>query len=152
MTNAQTTETSLTVSRVIKAPREKVYDAFLDRDSLTKWYHPGPMQTKVHELEPKVGGAFRISMIATEGEMAGTHTCYGRFLELDPHDRIVHTWAWEGDGEAMSGTDSKVTLTFKDMEGGTEVTLVHAGLPNKEGVESHTHGWAGLLENLAAQF
>ncbi len=140
---------ALRISRVIQAPRERVYKAFLDRESLAKWYHPGTMTTEVHTLEPREGGAFRISMTATEGEMAGTHTCVGKFLELRPHERIVHTWMWEGPGEAMSGRNSKVTLTFREVKGGTEVTLLHEGLPHKESVASHTHGWTGLLENMA---
>jgi uncharacterized protein YndB with AHSA1/START domain len=152
MTNASTTETSLQVSRVINAPREKVYNAFLDRASLTKWYHPGAMTTKVHTLEPREGGAFRISMTATEGEMAGTHTCYGTFLELRPHERIVHSWIWEGPAEVNSGRDSKVTLLFKETGGRTEVTLRHDGLPHAQGVQNHLPGWTGILENLAHAF
>lgn len=150
MSNEQATDTSLRIRRVIRAPREKVYNAFLDRASLNRWYHPGPMTTEVHELEPREGGAFRISMVATEGEMAGTHTCAGRFLELRPNQRIVQTFAWEGEGAAMTGPDSRIIVTFEDAPGGgTEVTLVHEGLPGRESVESHTHGWTGTLENLA---
>ncbi len=148
----QTTETSLKVSRVIKAPREKVYNAFLDTEMLNKWYHPGPMRTEVHKLEPRKGGSFRLSMIADEGEMKGAHTAYGKFLELVPNEKIVHGWAWEGEEEAMSGTDSKVTVTLRDVAEGTEVTLLHEGLPHKESVESHTQGWVGCLENLASMF
>lgn len=152
MTKTQTTETSLQVSRVIKAPREKVYNAFLDSKMLAQWYHPGPMRTEVHKVEPQKGGDFRISMIADEGEMKGKHTAAGKFIELVPHEKIVHSWAWEGEEQAMSGTDSRVTVTLKEVAGGTEVTLLHEGLPHKQSVESHTQGWVGCLENLAAVF
>lgn len=152
MSNEQTTNTSLRVRRVIRASREKVYKAFLDRASLERWYHPGPMTTEVHAIDPREGGDFRISMVATEGETAGTHTCHGRYLELRPNERIVHTFAWEGDAAGMTGADSRVTVTFADAPGGTEVTLVHEGLPDRESVESHAHGWTGTLENLAAAF
>lgn len=157
MANGQTTDKSLSVSRVVKAPREQVYRAWLDPGSprmrqAAPNQAPGrPMEVEIHEFEPRVGGAYRISMIADEGPV-GTHTFAGKFLELVPNERIVQSHRWvseEGGGEQP---ETKVTITFKDVADGTEVTIMHEGLPGKESVENHMEGWSEALENLAAAY
>lgn len=149
MTQAKTTNDSLQVRRVIKAPRDKVYDAFADPKKVAKWYHPGPMRTEVYTWNPKTGGDFHIAMIADAGEMAGTHVARGTFTEVVAGEKLLHTWRWDGDDPNMN-TESLVTVELRDVEGGTEVVLTHTRLPSAESVQSHTHGWTGTLENLAA--
>lgn len=156
MKDAQTTETSLRVSRVIKAPRRQVYRAWLDAQSpeMSRFAPdqvPGkPMRVEVHELEPRVGGRYRASMIAEEGSFQGTYTAHGEYLELVPDERIVQTHFWESEEESPQGT--RVTIMFRDVEGGTEVTIVHEGLSGRESVQSHAEGWTQALENLAAAY
>ncbi len=158
MTNAQTTETSLRVTRVIKAPREKVYGAWMDPESPEmKRFAPDQapgrrMRTELHRFEPRVGGGYRTSMIAEDGPNKGTYTAYGRYLELVPNERIVQTHAWETDDEESPSKETKVTITFRDVPDGTEVTIVHEGLPDRETVEGHVGGWTEALENFAAAF
>ena len=152
MPETETTETMLRVSRVIKAPRDKVYEAFTNPKLLAKWYHPGPMTTTVHQWEPKVGATFHITMHASEGEMKGDHTARGKFTEIVPGKKLSHTWAWESPDPVMGAKGSVVTVELKDAPGGTEVTFIHEMLPGKESVENHSKGWIGCLENLAALF
>lgn len=153
-----TTTTSLRVSRVIRAPREKVFAAFIDPDSAqSRRFAPNqapgrPMRTETHVLEPRVGGRIRASMSADEGEAKGTYTSHGVFLEIVPHERIVRTFAWEDVGDEEAAGETRVTFTFRDVPGGTEVTILHDGLPGPESVESHAEGWSEALENFAAAF
>lgn len=159
MTKTETSKSSLKVSRIIKAPREKLYAMFLDGQS-PEMEHFAPSQStgkrmrlKVHTLEPKVGGKWRLGMIADEGDHQGTFTAYGTYLELVSNERIVQTHAWEPDNEFEEpGQETKVTITFRDVQGGTEVTIVHEGLPGPEAVEGHLGGWTQSLENLAEVF
>ena len=145
------TQTSLQVRRVINAPREKVFQAFTDPALIGRWYHPGPMRTEVRKWDATQGGTFDIAMIADEGEMAGTHEAHGTFQAVEAGRKLVHTWSWKSDDPNMNG-ESVVTVELKDADGGTEVILTHERLPNKESVESHTHGWVGCLENLVALY
>lgn len=147
MTNITTEQTSLQIDRTFDAPRDKVFQAFIDPDIVAKWYHPGPMRTVVHAWEPRPGGALHIAMIADEGEMKGENVSRGTFKEVEEGRKIVHTWKW--DDMDADPNESLVTVTFEDADGGTKVTLVHEQLSGKESVESHTQGWVGCLENLA---
>lgn len=90
---------SLHISRVIKAPRERVYDAFLDADAYGKWLPPAGYTARVHALDPRVGGRFRISF--TSLDKRDHHTFGGAYLELQPPERIVSTDAFETDDPAM---------------------------------------------------
>lgn len=152
-TQSETTPTSLTVKRVVNAPREKVYQAFADPAKLAKWYAPGPMTADVHKFELKRGGAFELTMKGPG--MSGDHeehVMVAAFEEVVPNEKLVHSWSWKSDDPAMRAEGSKVTVTFKDANGGTEVTLVHSGLPSAESVQSHTHGWTAIFDKLAEQF
>lgn len=149
MTQQQTSENSLTLTRVFKAPLERVYRAFTDPAELAKWYAPGDMTTTVNAFDLKVGGKFSVTMkgLTPEGT-DGTHTAVGVFKEIVPNQKLVKSWAWEG-ADAMEGEPTTITFVFKEVDGGTEVTLIHEGMPNAEATQNHTEGWVGCLDNLA---
>ncbi|MDX1611654.1 MAG: SRPBCC domain-containing protein [Candidatus Thermoplasmatota archaeon] len=149
-TQPKMTDTSLTVERTIQAPIERVFRAFTDPEEIAKWYHPGPMTTEVTTWEAQEGGAFDITMIASpemeleEGD-PGRYRTTGTFREVQPNERLVHTWRWEG----MDDEESLVTVELEAVEEGTHVTLTHTKLADRESVESHAEGWGSCLENLA---
>lgn len=133
------------LQRVIKAPRERVFDAFLDADALAKWLPPNGYTAHVYEHEPKVGGTYRMSFSSIDKK--DTHFFGGEFLKIEPHERIRWTDKFESDDPAMQG-EMHVTVTFKDVEGGTEVSIVQEGLPKMIPVEDAMTGWGQSLDNL----
>lgn len=131
----------LEVRRVIPASRERVFDAWTDAEGMTRWMRPGPGMECRCELDVRVGGRFLIDMIAPDGTTL-PHT--GTYRVVDRPRKLVFTW--------MSGpTDHRetvVTLEFLESTGGTEVVLVHDGLP-AGAAEPHEEGWGLILEHLA---
>jgi uncharacterized protein YndB with AHSA1/START domain len=138
--------TTLRLVRTIKAPPERVYACFLDADAYAKWLPPHGFTAKVHHMEPKVGGTFRMSF-STIGH-TWTHAFGGRYVELAPGRRIVHTDRFED--PAMGEGEMTVTIDLKPIPGGTEVTIVQAGIPKGPAAEGAPYGWSQSLDNLAA--
>lgn len=136
------TELSLTTSRIIEAPQQDVFNAWLDPDTLRRFMMPGPgMTVPTASTDPRPGGRFEIVMQA--GDDTIPHA--GTYKEIDPHDRIVFTWE-----SPYSVDDSTVTLTFAPAEGGTEVTLTNVRFANEETRDNHLGGWTGILDALGA--
>ncbi len=137
----------LVVSRSFDAPREAVFDAWLDAAQLAKWMGPHGVRAEIDVVEPKVGGRYRIIM---HPEPGGTPTAGGVYREISRPERLVFSWAWENthpDGSA--GVETIVTVTFEDKGGKTEMTLRQEGLETTESRDSHEHGWAGSFDKLA---
>ena len=140
---------SMTTSRVIEAPPERVYEAFLDPDQLAQWLPPTGFSAEVHHLEPEEGGTFRITFTGETEEFADFgHTFGGTYRELVPGERIVHTDAFETDDPAMAG-EMTVTVTFEAVPDGTEVTVRQEGIPESIPPEDANAGWNDSLGNLA---
>jgi uncharacterized protein YndB with AHSA1/START domain len=130
----------LTVSRTIPASPAEVYDAWLDPDS------PGGLWYGVARviLNPVVDGLF-YHAVEHEGR---TWPHYGRFIRLDRGRTLEHTWMSEG----TRGLESTVTVTFAAGDGGTEVTLHHANVPDDDLGRQHQGGWSWYLDALAKRF
>ncbi|HUR63279.1 MAG TPA: SRPBCC family protein [Candidatus Thermoplasmatota archaeon] len=137
---------TLRLSRVIKAPPERVYQCFLDPDAYAKWLPPHGFTGKVHTMEPKVGGAFRMSFSTINRNW--THAFGGTYKELVPNKRIVHTDRFED--PAMGEGEMTVTIELTKVEGGTRVDIVQAGIPNGPAADGAPVGWSQSLDNLAA--
>ena len=147
MTGAANT---LTISRVIDAPPDRVYAAFLDPEELAEWLPPTGFSAEVHHLEPEVGWTFRITFTGESGEFADfEHSFGGEYLELVPGERVVHTDAFETDDPTMAG-EMTVTVTFDEVPSGTEVTVRQEGIPEAIPPEDANAGWNDSLGNLAA--
>ncbi len=146
MTETTAATGTLRITRLIRAPRERVYKAFLDPDALAKWLPPSGYTAKVHRLEPRVGGTFRMSFSSLDKKE--THFFGGKYLELVPHERIRHTDAFETEDPAMKG-EMTVTVTLREVPGGTEVDVVQEGIPKVIPLESARVGWTSSLTNLA---
>ena len=147
MSETKVSTATLRVSRVIKAPAERVYNAFLDGDAMAKFFPPGGYTGKVHKLDAKVGGTYRMSF--TSLDKKDHHAFGGKYLELTPHTKIRYTDSFETDVPEMKG-EMVTTITFKAVAGGTEVHVVQEGVPKMIPVEMATMGWGQSFNNLAA--
>jgi len=137
----QTTDTSLTLSRVFKATPEELWDIWTDPEKVNQWHRPNTSEyTTEAEVDAKVGGKYSISMKMPES----TFKVHGVFTELDPPRKMVYTWEWEDDSE-----HSQVTVEFKPVDDGTELVLRHAKLSGPESVTAHKAGWIGCFDNIA---
>lgn len=135
---------TLRLHRVLRATPERVYRAFLDPDAMVKWLPPHGFTGKVHELDARVGGSYRMSF--TNFSSGHSHAFGGRYLELVPHARIRHTD--EFDDPNLPGT-METTLTFTPVSCGTELTVVQEGIPEAIPAEACHLGWQESLALLA---
>jgi uncharacterized protein YndB with AHSA1/START domain len=130
--------------RVFKAPPERVYRAFLDPDAMARWLPPHGFTGKVHELEAKVGRGYRTSF--TNFGTGQTHSFGGTYVELSPHECIRYTDQFE---DSNLPGKMEVTVRFKPVSCGTEVSIVQEHLPEMIPVELCYLGWQESLSMLA---
>ena len=131
---------TIRLHRVFRAPPERVYRAFLDADAMVKWLPPNGFTAKVHHMESKVGGAFRMSF--TNFNSGHSHSFGGEYLELSPHERIRYTDKF--DDPSLPGVMT-VTLEFKQVTCGTELSVVQEGVPEVIPAEACYLGWQESL-------
>ena len=130
--------------RVLRAPPERVYRAFLDADAMAKWLPPNGFTGKVHHVDARVGGTFRMSF--TNFATGKTESFGGKYLELVPHERIRHTDKF--DDPNLPG-EMHVTVTFRKVSVGTDVSVVQEGIPEVIPPEACYLGWQDSLTLLA---
>ena len=131
--------------RVMATKPEKVYRAFLDADALAKWLPPNGFTAKIHHVDAKVGGTFKMSF--TNFTNGNSHHFGGEYLELVPHQRIRYTDRFDDPG--LPGL-IHVTVTLRQVSVGTEIDIVQEGLPTVIPLEACYLGWQQSLANLAA--
>jgi len=129
--------------RVFKTNPERLYRAFLDADAMCKWLPPHGFTGRVHQIDAIVGGSFRMSF--TNFGTKQSHTFGGKYLELVPGERIVHTDQFEDPN--MPGT-MKTTIALKKVLVGTEVNISQEGIPEAIPVEACYLGWQESLDLL----
>lgn len=130
--------------RVLRAPPERVYRAFLDADAMVKWLPPNGFTGKVHHLDARVGGTYRMSFTnLTTGQ---GHAFGGEYLELVPNERIRHTDRF--DDPNLPGT-MQVTVSLAKVSCGTELDIVQEGIPEIIPLEACHLGWQESLALLA---
>lgn len=130
--------------RVLRAPPERVYRAFLTPDALVKWIPPNGFTGTVHHMEPRVGGTFKMSF--TNFTTGQSHAFGGDYLELVPNERIRYTDNF--DDPNFPGV-MHVTIALKAVSCGTELTVVQEGIPEVIPVEMCYLGWQDSLVLLA---
>lgn len=135
---------TIQLHRVLRAPAEKIYRAFLDADAQAKWLPPNGFTCKVHHLEAKVGGTFKISF--TNFTSGRSHSFGGKYLELTPHEKIRYTDRF--DDPNLPG-ELQVTVTLKKVSCGTELNIVQQGVPDVIPAEACYLGWQESLAQLA---
>ena len=141
-----------TASAVVPAPPAIVYRALLDPDAVAVWRVPDGMTAEVHELDARVGGRIHVSLTYVDPERAGkshgaTDTYAGRFVELVPGERVVEEVSFET-GDPALGSPMTMTTTLRPVEGGTEVTIRHDGLPDGVAAADNEAGTAMALAKL----
>lgn len=130
--------------RVLRAKPERVYRAFLDPDAMVKWLPPNGFTGKVHHLDAKVGGTYKMSF--TNLTTGNGHSFGGEYLELVPNERIRHTDKF--DDPNLPG-EMTVTVSLKQVSVGTELDIVQEGIPEVIPVEACYLGWQESLALLA---
>ena len=130
--------------RVLRAPPERVYRALLDADAMVKWLPPYGFTCKVHQMDVKVGGNFRMSF--TNFTTGSGHSFGGEYLELVPHERIRYTDKF--DDPNLPG-EMLVTVVLTKVSCGTEISIVQEGIPANIPVEMCYLGWQESLTQLA---
>jgi uncharacterized protein YndB with AHSA1/START domain len=131
--------------KIIRAKRQSVYEAWTNPALLSTWFAPLELTSPSSEVDFKVGGVFKVNM---EGKMRGQQTVghvSGIYQKIVPNELLVFTFrgTWE------HVPDSTVTVEFKDVDGGTEITLTHEGILDAQNGEGKRHGWLSSLEKLA---
>lgn len=131
---------TIKLHRVLKAPAERVYRAFLDPSAIAKWLPPNGFTCQVHHLEATVGGTYKMSF--TNFSTGNSHSFGGEYLELKPNERIRHTDRFDDPnlpGEIIT------TVNLKQVSVGTELNIVQEGVPAAIPAEACYLGWQESL-------
>jgi uncharacterized protein YndB with AHSA1/START domain len=134
---------TIRLHRVLRASPEKVYRAFLDGDAMVKWLPPNGFTAKVHHLDGKVGGTYKMSF--TNFSTGKSHSFGGEYLELVPHERLRYTDRF--DDQNLPG-EMQTTVTLKKVSCGTELNIVQEGVPEIIPAEACYVGWQESLKLL----
>lgn len=130
--------------RVLRVPADRLYRAFLDPDAMAKWLPPFGFTGKVHAMDARVGGGYRMSF--TNFGTGTSHSFSGTYLELTPSERIRYTDRF--DDPNLPG-DMAVTVTLRTVSCGTELSIVQEGIPSVIPTEACYLGWQESLAQLA---
>jgi len=136
---------TIRLHRVLRATPERVYRAFLDADAMAKWLPPNGFTGKVHHVDAKVGGTYKMSF--TNFNTGKSHSFGGEYLELVPHERIRYSDRF--DAPNLPG-EMQTTVTLKKVSCGTELNVVQEGVPDVIPAEACYLGWQDSL-NLFTQ-
>jgi len=135
---------TIRLHRVLRAKPERVYRAFLDPDAMVKWLPPHGFTGKVHHLDARVGGTYKMSF--TNFTSGKSHSFGGEYVELVPNELIRHT---DGFDDPNLPGKMQVSITLKQVSIGTDVTIVQDGVPDVIPAEACYLGWQESLVLLA---
>lgn len=136
---------TLDLTRFIRAPREKVFDAFIDEAVLARWHCPRGMSVANATVDARVDGAWRIDMRTREN---ASHSVGGRYREIKRAERLVYTWVWEESMEGMGGLQTLIEIDFVARDEGTEIRMRHIGFPSEAARNGHNQGWNSVFNRL----
>ena len=142
------------VTRHIRAPRAKVYQALIQGDAVALWRFPDGMTCQVHEFDGVQGGTLRVSLTYESADRVGkttgrTDTYRGRFARLVPDELVVEVDAFESDDPALTGEMTSTIRLSDAPDGGTDLVATHEGLPASVSPEDNETGWRHALDRLA---
>ncbi len=135
---------TIRLHRVLRTTPERVYRAFLDPDAMAKWLPPNGFTGKVHQIDAKVGGTYKMSF--TNFTSGQSHSFGGKYVELVPNERIRYTDQF--DDPNLKG-EMQATITLKKVSVGTELQIVQEGVPDLIPAEACYLGWQESLTLLA---
>lgn len=134
---------SLTLVRILKAPREQVFDALTNPAALAQWWGPEGCACPDPKVDLRIGGAYQLDILESDGTL---NKLTGRYLAIEPPARLRFTWTWtEG---AYAGVETVVSIALKPHRNGTELTLRHTGFTTPAMVDDHNGGWSSCLDCL----
>ncbi len=143
--------TQLELTRVIRTSRVKVYEAWTRPEVLQQWFGPGQMVVPSARLDAREGGEYAIEMAGSGScedqspAATGSRFIRGVYQQVVPNERLQFTWRadWSGDETSL------VTISFRDVEGGTEITLKHERFATESSRDGHEKGWGASLSKMA---
>ncbi len=137
-------ESTLVFKRTYNTTPQRLFKVWTDASLMSQWFRPNERWLKVEvESDPVPGGQQLIVMTHQDGDVYRTR---GRYLEVSEPEKVVFTWIWE---ESPDGPEeSKITVTFLPVSGGTQMTLVHENLTSEQAKQGTEAGWTGCLESL----
>jgi uncharacterized protein YndB with AHSA1/START domain len=145
----------LQIKRLIKAPRERVFQAWTDPQQIKQWFVPdGETAIQSVKAEARVGGKFRIQTQKPDGEF---FTAAGTYREVSPPSRLVFTWAWEKDGSEpdfgeVEAPETLVTVELLEQGQHTMLVLTHEKFAAAASRDRHIQGWTGCIDTLEKYF
>ncbi|MGW0905198.1 SRPBCC domain-containing protein [Streptomyces sp. NPDC002853] len=145
---------STQVSGHVNAPRAAVYRALLDADAIARWRVPDGMSSHVHAFDAREGGRFRVSLTydgqsGTGKSASHTDTYHGHFAKLVPDEQVVEVLAFETEDPGLGGTMTMTTTLTDTAGGGTDVLVLHEGIPDSVPAADNETGTRMALANLA---
>lgn len=146
MSNAA--EDSLRLTRVFNAPVHRVYEAWTNAEVIAKWFGPENFKVAHSSIDLKIGGQYRIRLDTGSGVMV-EH--WGEYVEIVPSSKLVFTWILDNQecaGSIFENANTLVSIEFRDLEGKTEISLLHEKLPSITARDGHEMGWNACLESL----
>ena len=142
--------TSLTLVRRIRVRPSIVFEALTRPDGIAQWWGPDAGPVLRAETDVRIGGRFRVRFRTLDGT---EHESTGEYLELVESKRLVMSWQWTTGGEPdEAGEVSRIEITLKRIDVGTEITFTHARLKTQASRANHERGWAGALDKLVRHF
>ncbi len=137
------TDSALHITRVFKAPLDRVYEVWTDLEHAKEWWGPEGCETLELTVDARVGGKYVWRLRTQDGfEMKA----FGEYREVHPRERLVYTWIW-ADDEEWEHKESIVTVVFIALDANTtEIRLSHENLPTKDSRDNHVGGWNSALD------
>jgi uncharacterized protein YndB with AHSA1/START domain len=142
MTSKIEEKPSLRLARHFPVSPEKVWQAWTEPQALKRWFGPDEGEVSFAKTDVRVGGRFHVVFSTLDGE---EHDVSGVYREVQPHRRLVFTWAWKSTPER----ESLVTLTFRAAGSGTDFEMLHEQFFDVAARDRHVYGWTGSLAKLA---
>ena len=135
---------TIRLHRVLRAPPQRVYKAFVDPDAMVKWLPPNGFTGKVHQADARVGGGYKMSF--TNFSTGKSHSFGGKYVEMVPNERLRYTDQF--DDQNLPG-EMQTTITFKKVSVGTDLNIVQEGVPEVIPPEACYLGWQESLQLLS---
>ena len=133
----------LKMEQQFNVPKEELYDAWCQVDTIKRWFAPGDMSVPEAEADVRVGGRYRVVMEESDGSQ---HIVGGEYQEVIENEKLVFDWRWEG-----SEVTTRVSLIFTTLNPNrSSLELVHVDFQDQESCDHHQQGWQGCLDNLRA--
>ena len=142
----EASQLELVITRVIDAPRRRVFAMWTEREHLMHWWGPEGFTLPGCEIDLRPGGTYRFHMRERDGT---DHWLQGVYLEVVVPERIVCSFRWTDAAGKPAGPETLLTVTFAELAEKTALTLRHTGFETTAACDEHHHGWSGSLERLA---